>query len=67
MAKNKSKCPTGYRWEAHGEQLCNCSSRVEVRNPFALHASQRKATKFKDRRERRGGARNHQRDYLDRD
>lgn len=33
------------------------------RNPFALHASQRRAAKFKDRREERGGARNRQRDY----
>ena len=34
-----------------------------IRNPFALHASRRKATRFKDRRAPRGGDRNKQREY----
>jgi len=34
-----------------------------MRNPFGLHASLRKAVRFKDRRMPRGGARNRQREY----
>lgn len=36
-----------------------------VRNPFALHAKQRRAGVMKDRRQERGGNRNKQRDYKD--
>ncbi len=67
MAKNKSKCPTGYKWETHGTKRCTCDARNLVRNAFALHASMRKSNKFKDRREPRGGSTNNQRNYLDRD
>ncbi len=35
------------------------------RNPFALHASTRKAVKFKDRRAEKGGQKNKQREYLE--
>jgi len=36
---------------------------VKVRNAFALHATRRKAVKFKHKTEPRKGARNLQRDY----
>lgn len=39
----------------------------KVRNAFALHATSRKAGYMKDRRAERGGARNKQREYLERD
>lgn len=40
---------------------------VKVRNAFALHAKQRKAGYMKDRRDERGGQKNKQREYLDKD
>lgn len=40
---------------------------AKVRNAFALHAKQRKAGYMKDRRAERGGSRNNQRDYLDKE
>ena len=40
------------------------SAKIEyLRNPYALHASRRRAAIFKDRRKERGGATNTQRNY----
>ena len=40
---------------------------AKPRNPFALHAKRRRAAKFKDKREPRGGNKNIQKDLLDED
>lgn len=45
---------------------CRCPRvHVKVRNAFALHASMRKAVKFKDKRLPRGGQTNRQRQYVE--
>lgn len=40
---------------------------LKHRNPFGLHASMRKAVKFKDKRVPRGGAKNKQAEYREED
>jgi len=42
-------------------------NRPKVRNAFALHATSRKAGPMHDRRKERGGAKNKQREYVERD
>lgn len=40
---------------------------VKPRNPYALHAKQRKAVVFKDKRQPKGGQKNTQAEYLEED
>lgn len=42
---------------------CHLKTHPKVRNAFALHATMRKAVRFKHKTEPRKGARNLQRDY----